>query len=267
MKRVLSFVLAVMAILALAVPALALGSMTNPVEIIDSVTPTPSPEPTTEPTASPEPSVEPAVTPEPAAPTEVIRGEIVETEPLPTAEPEETPVRVLPTEEPHTIEELIETWGINDPEVPMAAFNGTPGAAWALVNLICTVLSIGFGAAATGEAAKINRRKKVLPSGLTLIRKEKTRSVGGAEVKETQVVQKSKLWKSGFYDLVTSVGSVIAFILTEDIWLPMCLTDKWTPLMVGILGACLAVYGVTVGGKKLKPEEIEQLLAVGSAKQ
>lgn len=270
MKRVLSAVLAVLALLALAVPAFALGSMTDPVEIVDTVTPTATPEPTPEPTASPEPTPAPTETPAIAEPTDTVRGEITGTEPLPTTEPEEVGTRTQPTEAPRTIEELIETWGIADPEVPLAAYNAEPGAAWSVVNLICTVLSVGFGAAATGAAVKVNRLKEELQSGdkkYTLIRKEKTRTENGTELSETQFVQKSKLWKSGFYDLISSAGSVVTFLLTENMLTPMCLTDRWTPLMASILAVSAAVYGVTAGGKKLSTELADSLLAAGSKKE
>lgn len=48
--------------------------------------------------------------------------------------------------------------------------------------------------------------------------------------------------KSKFLGLIPGLGSVIAFLLTEDMTAKMVLTDRWTVLMLAILviGAALA---------------------------
>ena len=55
--------------------------------------------------------------------------------------------------------------------------------------------------------------------------------------------------------LVPAIGSVIAFILTEDMSLPMQLLDKWTPLMVAIL---VAQAVLTVLARNKDEEQDEQ---------
>ena len=145
----------------------------------------------------------------------------------------------------------------------MAFFNGTSGEAWALVNLICTILTVVFGGIATGAAAKIKRTKDELryeDEDYTVLRREKK----DGESTETELIRKKPGWKSGFYDLISSAAAVIAFVLTEDIFTPMCIVDKWTPLMAVILAACLVVYRMTVRGKKLDKELAEKILSTAA---
>lgn len=82
---------------------------------------------------------------------------------------------------------------------------------WALVNLILAILSMLLGA---GTLAGWFRRK------------HEERLAG----------------------LVTAITSLVVFLVTEDLTQPMCLTDKWTPLMALILGAAAAA--AFVPGKK-----------------
>lgn len=133
---------------------------------------------------------------------------------------------------------------------------------WSLVNLLCTAGALAFGGAATGEAVKINRKKeeyRLGDEGYILVKKEKTRKIEGVKTKVTEYSRKNKLWKSGRYDLATGAAAVATFLLTEDIQTQMVMTDKWTPLMAGILAVSGAVYGVTAGGSKLDQQQVEQI--------
>ncbi|MBQ3338940.1 MAG: hypothetical protein IJG82_04995, partial [Atopobiaceae bacterium] len=55
--------------------------------------------------------------------------------------------------------------------------------------------------------------------------------------------------------LVPAIGSVVAFILTEDMSLPMQFIDRWTPLMVAIL---VAQAVLTVLARNKDEEQDEQ---------
>lgn len=250
-----------------------------------TVTPTPTEPPTEttaplivitpEPSETPEPSSTPSVSPEPT--TEPASEEMIEENvPVPgaSAAPAENPDRPVveepeeesPAEEPEqetptSIAEILETWGITDPDVPLTFFGRTSGGAWALVNLICAVLTVIFGVIATVKAFRIKRKKEECEyegEKYVVIRKEKDDG--------TELIRKQAFWKSGFFDLITSAAAVIAFILTENIWMPMCLIDKWTILMAVILAACLVIYRLTVRGKKLDEELAEKIMAVEAVK-
>ena len=66
------------------------------------------------------------------------------------------------------------------------------------------------------------------------------------------------LKKKGFwrlFSLVPTVVAIIAFILTEDMSLPMAFVDKWTILML-LIG--LAQVGVAILSRKAKEEAEEE---------
>ncbi len=98
---------------------------------------------------------------------------------------------------------------INDPKPPLAA-----SAYWALINLLCAIAT-------------------ALLSIIMIIRyfgrtKEEDEQVGD----EVDVQRKGKL---RIASIIPAIGAIIAFILTEDMTLPMEMVDKWTILMVVIL--------------------------------
>lgn len=98
---------------------------------------------------------------------------------------------------------------INDPKPPLAA-----SAYWALINLLCAIAT-------------------ALLSIIMIIRyfgrtKEEDEQVGD----EVDVQRKGKL---RIASIIPAIGAIIAFILTEDMSLPMEMVDKWTVMMVVIL--------------------------------
>ncbi len=52
-------------------------------------------------------------------------------------------------------------------------------------------------------------------------------------------------------DFIPAAGAIVAFILTEDIRLPMTIVDRWTPLMVGIA----AISGLTAWFTRVKKDD------------
>ena len=87
-------------------------------------------------------------------------------------------------------------------DTPLSAFPG----AWALVNLICTVLTVLLSAA--------------LLAGLA-----------GKRSKEEENKQNRKtFWR--VMSLVPAPLAVLVFLLTENLRDPMVLVDRWTLLMV-----------------------------------
>ena len=59
-------------------------------------------------------------------------------------------------------------------------------------------------------------------------RSEEDETIG----EEVDVQRKGKL---RIASIIPAIGAIIAFILTEDMSLPMAMTDKWTVLMIAIL--------------------------------
>lgn len=118
-----------------------------------------------------------------------------------------------------------ETESISDGSVAMA---GTEGA-WALINLIAAIATVLIAAI----AAILGLKKKDEDENEKTNRKVLVRGLG----------------------VVTAIVSVIAFILTEDMSLPMQLTDGWTMMMVIIL-AVEALLGIA--SKKTTSEDEEE---------
>ncbi len=122
----------------------------------------------------------------------------------PDDEEEEDPI-VIPDPEP-PLDDGPDEVVIDDPQAPLSS-----GAAWALLNLILTVLT-------------------ALTSIYLLINYFKERKDENGEKDENY---KRRGFFRGF-SVVVALAAIIAFILTEDMTLPMIWTDKWTILMAAI---------------------------------
>ena len=178
----------------------------------EAPTATPTAAPTEAPTATPTPVPTEAPTATPtAAPTEAPTEAPTA---APTATPATTPATALltvptatpsaaPSSEPDTEPSFTPEWEIiDDMDTPLSAFPG----AWALVNLICTVLTVLLSAA--------------LLAGLA-----------GKRSKEEENKQNRKMfWR--VMSLVPAALAVILFLLTENLRDPMVLVDRWTLLMI-----------------------------------
>ena len=174
--------------------------------------PTATPAPTEAPTAAPTATPTPVPTAIPtAAPTATPTATPTA---APTATPAATPATALltvptatpsaaPSSEPDTEPSFTPEWEIiDDMDTPLSAFPG----AWALVNLICTVLTVLLSAA--------------LLAGLA-----------GKRSKEEENKQNRKtFWR--VMSLVPAALAVIVFLLTENLRDPMVLVDRWTLLMI-----------------------------------
>ena len=116
----------------------------------------------------------------------------------------------------------------------------TGGAAWALVNLICTILASAIGVYETVIFAKKHKDDESL----------------SAEMNEK--LKKLKRYKIS--DLVPMAAAIVTFILTEDMRLPMTWVDKWTILMVAYVLVSVGVGYFT--RLKKKEEKVEDTLSV-----
>lgn len=114
---------------------------------------------------------------------------------------------------------------------PLAAPEPEPEGAWALLNLLAAALTC---------LASVFRL-----AGL--------RSDGESDESEDEETRRNRR-AMRVVTLVPAVGSVVAFLLTEDMSQPMALLDAWTPMM----GAILLVQAVIVWLASNKDEEQDE---------
>ena len=120
---------------------------------------------------------------------------------------------------------------IGDEETPLAGGN----AAWALLNLILTILT-------------------ALGSVLLLIGYLGKKRKEDEDGEEEYTVKKHGFWR--LVSLIPGIGSIIVFILTENMSNPMVFVDKWTLLMV-IIAVIQIVIAVLSMKDKQEPDEDE----------
>ena len=139
---------------------------------------------------------------------------------------------------------------IDDPDPPASHFvdrfkptgNSFGDRCWALVNLICLLITFYILVPLMHLRDKFGRARLL------------------EDVKDPEETLKEKIkrfrrrFRIGFGgEIVTSIVALVAFILTEDMRLPMVLIDKWTPLMVLLMILCLCIDRLTV---RLRPDEL-----------
>ena len=201
-------------------------------------TSTPEPEQKPDPTPTPTP-VPPVVVPSTPAPTTPVRRitPAAQPTPAPTAAPTAQPADSQPAKaesEPEVIE---------DEETPLAPMGG---GAWALVNLILMLLT-------------------VLASLLLLLgylgkkKYAKEDEYGNAlhDANGNEIIDYTRN-KKGFWrvaSLIPAIAAVIAFALTENMRLPMVMTDRWTLLMVIIAVVQLIVAVLCKKNKESEEDE------------
>ena len=169
--------------------------------------------------------------PEPKTPSTV--------DPEPTVEEAQIDETPIPLAEPEEVIEIEET------EVPMAE---AEIGSWALINLIASILSV---LTALGMIITFFTGKE---------KEEEDENEKDEDEEESQNRKESK-----FLGLIPAILSVIVFIRTEDMRLPMVYTDRYTLLMVIILVVSLLLAIVTRNRKKEKEESYGQELAADQA--
>ena len=148
--------------------------------------------------------------------------------------------------------------------------------AWALVNLICLIvtayiflplLHLRDKYGRVSDMRKFNREKCALRDAAELSEEQESERgrileaareemrAAGAESEDREPTEKefaaaveklyyrvtriAKRFRLGsLLELVTVVAAIIAFVLTEDMRLPMIFVDKWTPLMILLMALC-----------------------------
>jgi len=190
-------------------------------------TPSPRPEPSPVPPVEPEPIIIPAVVPEPT-PIPVIA------EPVPQAMQIVTSIVAEEIESEPVAEAESGIIELEEPEVPLVVPEGN----WALINLITTILSviIAFGMLLTGLFKKSYEKDN----------------------DEEEDEDEGKHKASKIFGILPAALSILLFLMTEDIRLPMVLVDKWTLPMIIILIISVILAYLTKNKKKEKDEEEEE---------
>ena len=185
--------------------------------------------------------------------------------------------RITDTEVTGSAEETQEIEEIDDEQTPLARlfnrFQPTGGSfgrrAWALLNLICLILTIYLLLPILHLKAKYSRKKQMrkvneLEEEMDRFASAEKMTVGAdtesgtknrtsdsrkaEDEKENETSNEDNIYRIKKFvkrfriglvlEIVICVVAVIAFILTEDIRLPMVLIDRWTPLMILLLLLC-----------------------------
>ena len=162
---------------------------------------------------APAPKPTPEPSPEPTA--EPSPEPSAEPSPEPSAEPSPEP-SPEPSAEPEPTPEVVA-----DPGTPAAGLPAMP-----IVNLISAILSFALGLGAALKSLKANKDD---------------------DEDERKRLKRKRL------SFIPGVGSVAAFLLTEPLLTRLKLVDKWTPLMLVLLLANLAISYWT-REKKQEPE-------------
>lgn len=216
---------------------------------------------------------------DPVTTTTVATVQVIPTIPVaPTVPPTLANSTANPVQVPESIE---------DNGVPLTDFFQPTGSsygwdAWALLNLICMLLTIYLFLPVLHLRAKYRRRRLMrdaneMKVGLAegdepeddallleyerilheaaRIRRKARHGLAPLSESESEVTESDReeaverlYWRQGRFgnrlhggvvaEIIVSVVAVIAFILTEDIRLPMVIIDRWTPLMIFLLALC-----------------------------
>ncbi len=151
-----------------------------------------------------------------------------------------------------------ETETVEDEKTPKADLeteevreDGTPkgsGAYWALINLICAVLTVLFGL-----LLLLSKRHKDQDDEEDEEQEEQV--MMNTDEEEEEEMPKKRGMFTRVLVVLLAIGSVIFLILTEDMRLPMGWIDKYTIWMV-VLG--LGQIGVFFIGRRWKDDEKEE---------
>lgn len=224
--------------------------------------PKPDPEPDPEPIVDEDPIVEPTPTPTPEPEKPLITPEKIKVaEARPKQEITPIPKRTKPVAAPLTqpekkstiivasdVEEIplttepeskTVTTIVEEPPVPTTGIKKMPH--WALLNLILTILTV-------------LETLGLIIITFILYKKEEQKETEETETEDTTIKKYRSILKR-LISIIISVITVIIFFLTEDIFLPMKLVDRFTILMLIIF--ILHTLYLIIWRRKEKEEEQE----------
>lgn len=130
---------------------------------------------------------------------------------------------------------------IIDDETPLAGV-------WALINLIAAILTLAGGVIA------LFRIKE---------QEDGQNDAAKAEAEDENDSRSRKMFAAKAAGALAAIAAPIAFILTEDMSLPMVMADRWTVLMIVILAVQIVAAALNKKASKLEDDE-EELAAEGA---
>ena len=154
------------------------------------------------------------------------------------------------TDEPEVEEVEDEETPLSDGEVEEVEDNATPksnNSIWALINLIAAIVTVILGLFLLLSKRHRNDEDE----------DEDERQARMARGEEKEQEQK-RGWICKVLGVIVAIASVVFFILTEDMSLPMALTDKWTIWMIVIAIVELVLVLVGRHWKDVDDEDQEQ---------
>ena len=154
------------------------------------------------------------------------------------------------TDEPEVEEVEDEETPLSDGEVEEVEDNATPksnNSIWALINLIAAIVTVILGLFLLLSKRHRNDEDE----------DEDERQARMARGEEKEQEQK-RGWICKVLGVIVAIVSVVFFILTEDMSLPMALTDKWTIWMIVIAIVELVLVLVGRHWKDVDDEDQEQ---------
>ena len=154
------------------------------------------------------------------------------------------------TDEPEVEEVEDEETPLSDGEVEQVEDNATPksnNSIWALINLIAAIVTVILGLFLLLSKRHRNDEEED--------EEERQARIERDEEKEQE---QKRGWICKVLGVIVAIASVVFFILTEDMSLPMALTDKWTIWMIVIAIVELVLVLVGRHWKDVDDEDQEQ---------
>ena len=154
------------------------------------------------------------------------------------------------TDEPEVEEVEDEETPLSDGDVEDVEDNATPkgnNGIWALINLIAAIVTVILGLILLLSKRHRNDEEED--------EEERQARIERGEEKEQE---QKRGWICKVLGVIVAIVSVVFFILTEDMSLPMALTDKWTILMIVIAIVELVLVLVGRRWKDVDDDEEQQ---------
>lgn len=172
--------------------------------------------------------------------------------------------------------------------------HGLSGSDWALMNLVCAILTIytlfpighlrtKFRQIRYSErtARQLSEEKKSLSADTEGENKDSAPGQAENEVHAQDSGRKKRLIRDlrRYVKIMTAglvleagvaAGAAYLFYITEDIRLQMVIQDRWTPYMIGLFALALLVDFICFRYRGMRPEELEENRAekkAGNSKQ
>ena len=124
-----------------------------------------------------------------------------------------------------------------------------------VASISCITVTLIIVAASIIGSLNVENFTKLISNDFTIVAFMENKATSEEEAKEEEEDDENKRKKSKFLGLIPAIGSVILFILTEDMRNKMIWTDKYTLAMVIILLVNFVLAYLTRNKKKDDDEE------------